>query len=120
MLVNNNAYINHVEFVSYTGKYPNLCRGVLTLKIDGEEVRFGHDYDDYDWKTDSFNDDNYDSFWSSSGNCGFTNNYSNSYVYNGSWIIDVECLPNEYKEYALEIDEVFNIRVPHGCCGGCL
>ena len=30
-----------VEFVSYTGEFPNLCRGVLTLRIDGEEVRFG-------------------------------------------------------------------------------
>lgn len=27
---------NHVKFVSYTGNYPNLCRGDLTLEIDGE------------------------------------------------------------------------------------
>ena len=39
-----------VEFVSYTGTYPNLCSGVLTLRIDGEEVRFGHDYFE-SWKT---------------------------------------------------------------------
>ena len=33
----------HVEFVNYTGSFPNLCRGVLTLNIDGEIVKFGHD-----------------------------------------------------------------------------
>lgn len=32
----------HVEFISYTGKYPTLCSGILTLKIDGEEVTFGN------------------------------------------------------------------------------
>ena len=48
-----------VEFVSYTGEYPNLCRGVLTLCIDGEEVRFGHNYGVFEsWKTDG----NYDAF----------------------------------------------------------
>lgn len=28
-----------VEFVSYTGEYPNLCSGILTVKIDGEIVK---------------------------------------------------------------------------------
>lgn len=35
-----NGTREHVEFVSYTGKYPNLCNGTLTLRIDGKEVRF--------------------------------------------------------------------------------
>lgn len=39
MLKSNN--IEPVEFVGYNGKYPNLCRGTLTLKIDGKLVRFG-------------------------------------------------------------------------------
>lgn len=45
MLINNdiNLESEHVEFVNYSGCYPNLCRGVLTLRIDGEEVKFGHD-----------------------------------------------------------------------------
>ena len=30
-----------VEFVSYTGRYPNLCSGVLTLKINGTTYTFG-------------------------------------------------------------------------------
>ena len=32
--------ISHVKFISYDGKYPNLCRGKLTLEIDGEKVTF--------------------------------------------------------------------------------
>ena len=36
--------MKHVEFVSYTGKFPNLCSGELTLKIDGKVVTFGSDY----------------------------------------------------------------------------
>lgn len=30
----------HVKFISYTEGFPNLCRGVLTLEIDGEVYRF--------------------------------------------------------------------------------
>lgn len=32
--------VEHIKFVSYTGKYPNLCRRNLTLLIDGETVKF--------------------------------------------------------------------------------
>ena len=31
-----------VEFVFYSGEYPNLCRGVLVLKIDGHQYAFFH------------------------------------------------------------------------------
>lgn len=42
MLINrNNNETKHVNFVSYTGSYPNLCSGVLTLEIDGKEITFG-------------------------------------------------------------------------------
>ena len=106
----------HVEFVSYTGEYPNLCRGVLTLKIDGEEVVFGHNYCFNDWK----NDGHYNDFWSSGGSCGFSDDYSQSYVTGGEWEIDVLRLPENYRKYAHEIDQVFNENVESGCCGGCL
>lgn len=36
--------MKHVEFIKYTGAYPNLCSGILTLKIDGETVTFGSKY----------------------------------------------------------------------------
>ena len=32
--------MREIEFVSYTGKYPCLCMGTLTLKIDGKEMSF--------------------------------------------------------------------------------
>ena len=84
-----------VEFVSYTGKYPNLCRGVLTLCIDGEEVRFGHNYGVFEsWKTDG----NYDEFWVTGGECGFYNGWSDAYVNYGEWIVDEDELPAKYKK----------------------
>lgn len=111
MLVNATTN-NHVKFISYSGKYPNLCRGLLCLKIDGELVKFG----DYDWKTKMGNR----SFWKSGGQCGFFRRYKNSYINKGEWIIDVDDIPEQYRKYAEEIERVFNDNVPYGCCGGCL
>ena len=115
MLINkNDKMTKHVEFVNYTGRYPNLCSGILTLKIDGKKYTFGNDY------TQSTSNENHERFWHSTGSCGFLNNYENSYINSGDWAIDVEELPEEIKQYALEIDEVFNANVAQGCCGGCL
>lgn len=114
MLVNYNNRFgsnnNHVEFVSYTGKWPNLCSGILTLRIDGDEYKFGHDY----------SSDNYDQFWSSGGSCGFDSFYKDSHCSRGEWRINVNNIPDQFKKYAVEINEVFNDNVPYGCCGGCL
>ena len=99
-----------VEFVSYTGEYPNLCRGILTLKIDNKEVTFGSTY----------NGNDYDSFWYSGGNCGFINNYTESYVNHSKWEYDEDYLPKEFRQYKDEIMDCFNANVPYGCCGGCL
>ena len=108
---------NKVKFISYTGRYPTLCSGILTLEINGKQYKFGHDYSKFEsWKTDG----NYNKFWSSGGSCGFRNGYSESYVKEGEWEIDVALLPEELREYANEIDEAFNGNVRYGCCGGCL
>ena len=118
MLINNdkNEHIyNHVEFVEYTGCFPNLCRGTLTLKIDGEIVKFGHNYRLYDYKTHTFTDGvDYDSFWESGG--GLDSDYNS---YQCEWKIDVGLIPEKYRKYSKEIDDVFNDNVPYGCCGGC-
>ena len=37
----------------------------------------------------------------------------------GPWVIDVEKIPEKYRKYAAEIDEVFNENVERGHCGGC-
>lgn len=116
MVTNNDYIVDHVKFVSYTGKFPNLCGGILTLEIDGKEVRFGHDYTEFEsWKTDG----NFDRFWTSNGGCYFSTD-NLGYTTEGEWIIDASCLPKEYRGYVYEIDIVFNENVPHGCCGGCL
>ena len=105
-----------VKFVSYTGKYPNLCSGVLTLRIDDKEVRFGHDYSVFEsWKTDG----NYDAFWVTGGACGFCAN-GEDYIEHNEWQIFEDDLPEEYRKYSKDIINVFNDNVRWGCCGGCL
>ncbi len=95
--------IPHVEFIDYTGQFPILCLGTLTLKIDGEIVEFTHK----------------DKFWRTGGDVGFTCNHQ-PYVKKNEWKIIYEDLPKKYHKYASEIDEVFNRNVEHGCCGGCV
>lgn len=31
---------NRLEFISYDGGYPNLCRGNLIMELDGKELKF--------------------------------------------------------------------------------
>lgn len=97
---------SHVKFVSYTGKYPNLCSGILTLEIDGVKYTFG---DSYKNPKPEFK-----GFWRSGG--GFTDIYD---VITEKWQIDVDDLPEQFRQYAVEIDRVFNENVEWGCCGGC-
>ena len=118
MIINNNYTTEHVEFISYTGGYPNLCSGVLTLKIDGEICRFGHEPYNYNCDEDRYNDDNYEKFWHSGGRVSFSGRRGYD-VISGEWEIDVDKLPEKFRKYAAEIDYTFNANVEHGCCGGC-
>lgn len=112
MLVNRNCDMNsHIKFVNYTGKYPNLCGGILTLEIDRIEYTFGDV-----WK--SFKTD-FNRFWGSGGNV-IANDDGDFDVEYGEWVIDVSKLPEQFRKYAQEIDEAFNENVEHGCCGGCI
>lgn len=87
----------NVEFVSYNGKYPNLCRGELVLRIDGKKVNLG-------------------TCLTSGGNVWFDEEWCD-HAEEGKWSVDV---PKEYEKYSEEITEVVNENVPWGCCGGCL
>ena len=88
-----------IEFVSYTGKYPCLCSGILTVRIDGEEVVFE------------------DPFWVSGGAC----HYDTESTTKAPWEVKVRTwIPEKYRQYADELIQVFNENVPFGCCGGCL
>jgi hypothetical protein len=99
----------NVKFISYSGKWPNLCSGVLVLEIKGKRYSFGYSAD-------------YPSFWVSGGCCGFSKDYEESYVENGPWELDSfpDKYPEEITNLLPEIMQVFNANVPHGCCGGCL
>lgn len=108
MLINNdnNNFKNHVEFVSYSGKYPSLCHGICVLRIDGDEYSFG-------WGAD------YPKFWNSGGRVSFDGK-GNPVIRRGEWIIDLMRIPEDFRVYTCEIDDVFNDNVPRGCCGGCV
>lgn len=98
----NNIYvddkISKVKFINYSGAYPNLCSGILTLEIDGKVVKFpkccmhsrGYISFDSDW---------------------------NEIIEEGDWSVDI---PEEYLEYKEEILQVVNDNIPKGCCGGCI
>lgn len=92
----------HVEFVSYSGRYPYLCEGVLILKIDGEEYAFGQSA-------------YFPAFWNSGGWLGCEED-----TYQGEWKIYESAIPEQFRMYSEEIDKVFNNNVEFGCCGGCL
>lgn len=96
--------ICNIRFVEYTGRYPNLCSGTLTLSISGKETTFGY-CDGCD----------YPPFWSSGG--GISEDWC---AYQGEWNIYEEDLPEDLREYADIIDDLFNAHVPYGCCGGCI
>lgn len=97
---------NHVEFVSYSGRYPNLCSGVLILRIDDEEVSFG-------------GSDDYEQFWDTDGQCYFATDWEPILVL-GEWHVECDELPEQYRKYWQEIQDVMNDNIPRGCCGGCL
>lgn len=118
MLINNysaDASQQHVEFISYDGRYPNLCSGTLVLSIDGVEHVFGCWY-----PTRLKPEGAHPKFWCSGGAVEVVGDYKDFIVSEGEWEIDVNELPEELQKYAKEIDEVFNANVPYGCCGGCI
>ena len=128
MLKNRNIS-NRVKFISYTGEYPNLCSGVLTLEIDGVQYKFGHNYLGYHYfdektRTWRYADEdpsrpNFNSFWTSGGSVSHDDDW-NWDVQTDEWEIDVDALPEQFWDVADEIDQIINANIPYGCCGGCI
>lgn len=87
-----------VEFVSYDGAFPNLCSGILVLRINGAERQFPR----YSMH--------------SGGSVWFGENWE-EHVMSGLWSID---LPKELEPLRTEIEACINANVPLGCCGGCV
>ena len=94
-----------VKFIEYTGGYPALCCGELTVEIDGKKVKFGGD--------------GYKSFWASGGNVSFDGDWM-EIVEHGEWKLMKQNLPKKYKAIGQELIDCFNQNVPFGCCGGCV
>lgn len=87
--------MNRVEFVSYDGSFPNLCRGTLILKLDGKEITFPK----YCLNSNGWFDDEY---------C----------AYQGDW--EICKWPMGFpKDCMKEATAVVNENIEHGCCGGC-
>ena len=99
-----------VKFVSYSGRYPALCRGILKLEIGGFVYSFG-------WGEEC----NFRPFIRSGGYARTQNDpLDKAEITKGPWIVEAELLPQEFKPYANEIAEVINRNIPQGCCGGCI
>ena len=88
-----------VEFVSYDGKYPCLCMGTLTIKVDDKTYRFNHAM--------------------ISGGCICCGLDWDMWSEEGDWKVDLYEHP-ELEPYKEEITRVVNENVEHGCCGGCI
>lgn len=108
-----------IEFVSYTGEYPCLCMGVLTVKIDGKEYKFGHESESYNSKTCMYEDGNFDAFWKSGGS--IRGDWKNMYCDTDDWELSID---SKYPDWVTplfpELLRIFNENVPQGCCGGCI
>ena len=89
-----------LEFVSYDGSYPNLCSGTLVLSLDGEEIVFP-----------AF-------CLASGGSVTFTEDWD-EIVEQGEW--SIEKFPKEFlEELKQRAEDLVNLNVEQGCCGGCV
>lgn len=103
-----------IKFLNYTGEYPCLCFGTLTLLIDGRKTTFGDPV-----SQDTVFD--HRAFWESGGSlCLNENGDGKIFATEGAWIIHEERLHDHLKPYFGELAEIMNKNVPHGHCGGCL
>ena len=103
----------NIDFVDYTGSWPNLCSGTLILRIDGEIYSFGGYFDVNDEGVDNHC---FPAFWSSGGSVSWCDDEE---VEEGDWYQSRE-LPDFLKGHEDEIMSIMNENVPHGCCGGCI
>jgi len=93
-----------VEFVSYSGKPPGLCYGVLTLRIDGREV-----------VCEQFVNENWVRL-ASGGDFSFDED-GNENVTEGPWTVEVS---ESLEDLKSDIEKLIYDNIPYGCCGGCV
>jgi hypothetical protein len=89
-----------LEFVSYDGKYPNLCSGTLVVKARGRV-----------WEFERHS-------LSSGGTVSFDGEW-NEEVTSGNW--SIRNFPKEFPEdLKEEVVQLVNDHVSEGCCVGCI
>jgi len=88
-----------VEFIDYDGKYPCLCYGTLSIKINEQLYHLNN-------------------VMVSGGRVWFDDEW-NEYVESGEWEINLNDYP-ELEPYKEEITQIVNENVGYGCCGGCV
>lgn len=115
-----------IEFVNYDGVYPNLCSGMLTVKIDGVIHEFGDNISNYNPQTQECpagEVSRFESFWSSGGAAGI-NADNEDFCRKAPWILRSGLSEKDYPPYIRELLprllDVFNENVEYGCCGGCI
>jgi len=86
-----------IKFIKYTGRYPNLCSGELTIEVNVKTYEEGFTL-------------------CSGGSVSFDDDWMES-VTRGEWSVSV---PKELSKYEQEIEDLVNENVPYGCCGGCV
>ena len=109
-----------IEFIYYDGRYPNLCRGLLVVNIDGKEYNFGIKGIN---KTDK---QLYPDFWISTGGLEFLDDGDMAPV-EGNWELSINknnlsSYPKEIRDVDIfdELIKLMNENVTLPCCGGCI
>jgi len=89
--------------IKYTGKWPNLCAGSLTVYLDDKVYRFGA----YAIR--------------SGGECYCDFHDDSTHISQGDWYWSKDLkVPTGFPEVRLyELLALINDEIPHGCCGGC-
>lgn len=89
-----------IKFISYDGKYPNLCSGELVYSADGihHSMKWGLCSGGSVWFDDDWNEN----------------------IESGEWSLNSLNFPDLSKEELAVLCDLVNANVPEGCCGGCV
>ena len=127
-----------IEFVSYEGKLPNLCEGLLVVRIDGRLYAFSPYYDSMYrsfWnrfnRTEALEDDSITKvsgfYLRSGGYIDWGEEGENPKIVKRKWIIDDKAMKLENGvrfilsgKQKSELEKVINQNIEFGCCGGCV
>lgn len=118
---------SNIEFISYTGAYPSLCCGVLTVNVNGKKYKFrGYERSLLLNEGDDYYPEMLPKFWISGGH-GLDEDldenldeFVNKIPWGMSPLVKEDNYPKEIWECLNDLLEIFNKNVPWGCCRGCL